>query len=75
VDLKEAWIVAEHRARHDNAVRPCALLGQRPPATEAFVPVFSRVLGGEDSLTIAAHYFVSVDRFDSEGIAGQGRIA
>lgn len=35
--LKEAQIVIESWRRHDDAVRPRASLGYRPPASEVFV--------------------------------------
>ena len=39
--LQEAKVVIESWRRHDNAVRPHASLGDRPPAPEVFVPAFA----------------------------------
>src|ERR671910_2782837 len=39
--LQEAKVVIESWRRHDNAVRPHASLGYRPPAPEVFVPAFA----------------------------------
>jgi putative transposase len=39
--LREAEIIIESWRRHDNAVRPHASLGYRPPAPEVFVPALA----------------------------------
>ena len=39
--LRETQIVIESWRRHDNAVRPHASLGHKPPAPEVFVPAFA----------------------------------
>ena len=39
--LREAEIIIASWRRHDNAVRPHASLGYRPPAPEVFVPAFA----------------------------------
>jgi len=39
--LREAEIIIESWRRHDNAVRPHASLGYRPPVPEVFLPAFA----------------------------------